>query len=229
MGGTSVDEGDADCQCSCAGSVNCPQYIQIDTFNVANCQGVPCNQASSGEYTDLCTPIGSGTCTQPQSYQIRSYSASNTCSPTVSSDFEEPKFSETLVGCGASAGPACENGGTCLPTPSAPFESSFCLAATGDLECPGAYPNKRLVFNGLNDDRSCGACQCMPYCVLHGADCNKAATTPIGPSGSSCLPFNSVPGSSTGRYTRTEGCAVSAPPAVVGEVSGTDPITVCCE
>jgi hypothetical protein len=69
--------------------------------------------------------------------------------------------------CGGPVGAGCARGG-CFPEPSGEL-GEVCVHQPGDLECPPAYPVKRLLFAGFDDSRACMQCTCVAPRRMHTA------------------------------------------------------------
>ena len=70
-------------------------------------------------------------------------------------------WSEGALVCAGAAGlPAC-SGGVCAPVPASPLGAEHCVYKDGEEPgCPLDYPNKTILYRGVNDTRSCSACNC---------------------------------------------------------------------
>lgn len=135
-------------------------------------------------------------------------------------------------------GEGCD-GGACLPIDAT---ARRCVRASGDVACPGGYPDKRLVHSSGADTRACSPCSCeletSPTCVggqltLSAPGCAGAplATTP---QSGVC---STLPGIAAGDYgvevtpaTLAGGsCGTPSVSIPSGEVTVPDTSTLCCE
>jgi hypothetical protein len=134
-----------------------------------------------------------------------------------------------------------------LPTPTPPFDTSFCIYHVGDpapATCPSgsAYANYHVYYSGRTDDRGCSACACS-NASPGGGSCSGAIdvfsdTTCLGlPATSYAFPSPSCqmysigtsPTRVVGRYLETAGaCSVGTNPRPTGAVQGTGATVVCC-
>lgn len=157
--------------------------------------------------------------------------ASGSCSDAVQSDDLDAKFASEERHCGAEASPAsCPAEGLCLPSAGDSDFASLCIFQSGDLECPAEYPDKRLRFEGIADDRSCSDCSCHGPAI--GTSCGGAVSLGCNAPNiftDSCTAH--TPGQAiTARYTPNEKnmpcSAVGA--ELLGAATPTDPTTFCC-
>ncbi len=89
------------------------------------------------------------------------------CTPRGSEPLDPPRFApggfaaQLARACTRSPWPACETQGeVCLPSPGARFAT--CLMHAGDEPCPEGWPNKRLFYGQVDDQRQCPECTCGP-------------------------------------------------------------------
>ncbi|MEM6996906.1 MAG: hypothetical protein AAF721_40765 [Myxococcota bacterium] len=79
----------------------------------------------------------------------------------VTGAIEESSWDSQVAACFREAeGPTCAMG-SCWPRPPPGFPAEACISAVGDVPCPaGPFADKRVAFEGLDDQRSC-ACECQ--------------------------------------------------------------------
>jgi hypothetical protein len=137
--------------------------------------------------------------------------------------------------------------GICVPKQKEPFEDELCVYQRGDLACPaGPYREKSVYFTNVQDSRACSACECSSptgtsctgsmslytdqscsvdeTTLTNVLECSALAPDPTPPS----PPYMSL---RSVRYTATAnaaGSCTSKPSTPIGNVTLTDPITVCC-
>jgi hypothetical protein len=134
-----------------------------------------------------------------------------------------------------------------VPAQKAPFDEQLCVYQRGDLACPaGPYRNKSVYFTGVDDTRSCTACDCSSptatTCsgsmqLYTDQSCNADETTLSTVLECSALAPDPTPPSPpymslrSVRYTGTanaDGHCTANPSTPAGRVIPTDPITLCC-
>jgi hypothetical protein len=154
-----------------------------------------------------------------------------------------PEFDNAVRACGGAneEADACASGDEmCIPDPPAAGGLTLCIYREGLLSCPADYPNEQaLVYTSFQDTRSCPeSCSCS----AQGGDCSStmnvygvfdcgggANSVNVGTSGQTCL--------TSGSALIPFGVAVDPEPVctpdsstttATGQVTGADPITVCC-
>lgn len=164
--------------------------------------------------------------------------ASNTSSPTVHA-------------CVVASHKSCGPDSVCVGQPPAGALGP-CIEAAGDKVCPVNYPKKKLAFDSFVDSRECqkGSCACTPSigsCVVNGSPSGvqvgvggcSAGTGVYLSFGASCT---GIAGSGTNQVTLgltllgasfnpgTAGpCTATGAPSIVGDASGENPVTLCCQ
>jgi len=127
----------------------------------------------------------------------------------------------------------------CEADPPMLFDDGLCIYKLGDAPCPdGAYRQRRLIHQTIDDDRSCGACTCTPpqdvVCTTSSSlytasDCTGA--TAMVNHDQTCqgvsLPDDVLSYQLTVAGVTAAPC-VPAGGAIVGDAVMADPVTVCC-
>ncbi len=158
------------------------------------------------------------------------------CSPSLGKSvpaMQETKW-RTCGFSGTFAG-GCPAGEVCAPVAAG---LSSCVAASGNVQCPAAYPNGSTVGTGASDTRDCGACTCAGPT---GATCSGAtltfyvdtACTNVSEAVGIDFTCHQLAGSTYNSYAYTaspsETCGpVAQQPGATGSVSITGTTTVCC-
>lgn len=153
--------------CTCAPSTGaCSLPTSIKAYNKPLC-------SSSVSPTSYDPPAGwGGTCTAANAIpagQIQSVSIAplmltdNGCAPIEPMNVQEPATWSTYVLVCSGAQTACGVDTTCAPIP--PPDSGFrqCISQKGEpkvLECPKTYPDRHVVYDGVDDQRVCSPCTC---------------------------------------------------------------------
>lgn len=120
-----------------------------------------------------------------------------------------------------------------LPSP-APDDALVCVWTEGDVECPGTFDARHVLFDGVDDTRGCTECTCADGSVA----CDATVTLRVNEN---CLgDLNDVGAGGdcldAGFLTRGVDMAwgdpvVTCEPTVVtptGRASGANPVTACC-
>lgn len=103
------------------------------------------------------------------------FGATAECAPQDTANFPEPRWDATHVACDLPAD--CDGGGACVPELGA--GQRLCVYIDGEVDCPGAFPERLSTASGVEDTRSCSACTCGPVTgtctgtiTLHDGGCN---------------------------------------------------------
>jgi hypothetical protein len=149
-------------------------------------------------------------------------------------------FDTAARGCAPPAAPVGCGGGLCVPKPSAPFASTYCIYNAGELACPSAYPTKHVYYQGASDTRTCTACACgapaggTNACTwrawFYASGCSGGGYPTDGPTGGRCDGFNSAVTCMDSYVTGPTG-TLSCPPSggqSTGTVTATGATTICC-
>ena len=89
--------------------------------------------------------------------------ATGTCVSSVTTTIPPVQWGASLDLClPVELGAGCGADQVCIPRPPQDADEHACIASTGDKGCSGAYPEKRLYFEGYDDTRACtdGTCSC---------------------------------------------------------------------
>jgi hypothetical protein len=123
------------------------------------------------------------------------------------------------------------------------YGSGDCIYQDGDVACPmGPYAQKTLLYTGFADSRSCSACACgapsggtcaglVRLFDYEGIEDGCSEAGPILPADGTCVATGAE---ITGYILELDGAPVGGSCAASGgnpsgTVTGTNPITVCCE
>jgi hypothetical protein len=147
------------CSCTAPKGVSC-SIAQASFFGNDSCAG-------NGGTLNIVAGVCQGFVSQidPASFRWQSASASGgVCIPKASGVPSVPAvmWATHARACGdAEVGGGCEQDSACVPRPSAPFGAGLCVYRAGDHPCPsGAYPNRTLLFEAVDDSRTCSDCDC---------------------------------------------------------------------
>lgn len=161
----------AACECNAPDGVEC-QPPMLRMYTSLTCAGSPALQLALGAH-DECIAFGEyaiatdGLASDP----VVPIPATGSCTPTGGeATLPPPAWSTALRACGGApdAG-ACDDAGTCLPTPGNPLTPGLCAFAAGDVPCPaGPYALRTVVYDGYDDARGCAPCTCG---AVEGVDC----------------------------------------------------------
>lgn len=144
------------CGCSVTNAPSCATGAIVGAFGTAGgltCPNAGGNLVNTGCGTDgFLGPFGTG---NEHKYTPPAASGGS-CSASAVKDTAKLTYAAERRVCQASVVPQC-NGKTCPPTVGGSF--SVCIAATGDVPCPLAFPTKHLVGTGASFNCSAG-CTC---------------------------------------------------------------------
>jgi hypothetical protein len=259
QGNDGIDAGPATCGCSCglATGVQCADVVAsffVSTLGVTSC-------ASVGHCKDV--PLPSQSCiagidvAKTQCPGLLGSTGLNTnmqaslpgadggsCEPIPTTTLPPVQWDRSTLACismVASAQVDCPAGTLCAPSPSTPFDSTFCIAQAGDVVCPATgYPNKSISFSGTIDGRRCTGCACGP---VTGSSCTgyvDVTPTPSSPTGTSCgsnytryqLPASCDPVQQPGDFRATvtpqPGSCTPTQPTPSGNTFPAGATTFCC-
>jgi hypothetical protein len=152
-------------------------------------------------------------------------------------------FGTSAETCSAPAGTGtCAGGGACVTAAPAPFSSSTCVLASGDVPCPAGYPTQHVYYQGVDTSAAgCSPCTCSaPSVACSGAEitpeANDVCTAAVGPAEAvptTCAGIVLEPAvaylwvASTKLTPAVGPCSVEGGQPV-GTAAPTGPVTVCC-
>lgn len=137
----------------------------------------------------------------------------------------------------ATGGGGC-GGNTCVPAPPAPYFPRFCVFHPGEVSCPAPGSSRFVLFTASIDTRDCSPCACSdPVGSCEGTVLVYGSTTCTGSNTS--VPIDGACRTLSAGATNYESlryydygapgtACVAAGGEPVGDVQGTDPVTVCC-
>ncbi|HRI70328.1 MAG TPA: hypothetical protein PK156_39120 [Polyangium sp.] len=77
-------------------------------------------------------------------------------------------YSEDGRACSGFSWPTCaKSGEVCVPSTPEPFAA--CIMHEGDVLCPNGWSSKQVLYGGIDDQRFCSPCSCLPST---GATCS---------------------------------------------------------
>ncbi|PRQ02860.1 hypothetical protein ENSA5_20370 [Enhygromyxa salina] len=147
------------CACECGG------------VNSATCGAVTLRQSKQQAcFTTADTwMVGPDDCADLGGAQGEAYYAVNepdllelSCDASYAQELVPAAHGVQILACSTDGGAQqCGANGVCMPPADAPFDGRVCIAAEGDVQCPGgSYSDRYVYYTGLDDGRSCGACAC---------------------------------------------------------------------
>ena len=170
------------------------------------------------------------------------------CTPLigVAQDASAPSWTTAVLACRGTPtlGLLCSDPAKMCVQAAAPPEFAMCIYHEADVSCPGAYPEKHLVYAGFDDQRACSACACSApvgsnctatLSVFKDAGCTAQQlllSDPVSSSGPAC--FDLVPaGLPLGSKTLTAlayqaGTCTPSGGEASGTVEASGPSTFCC-
>ncbi len=222
---------DASCKCECGPEAGSSCTAKLTFFNDKTCL-TPCVSGSEAVVGPKCTALPAscggakaamtykpGTCQAKQIDKTTAPTAwssqARLCAPIAPSD----------AGCAADR--------TSTPTTSLPFATNtYCIAKTGEDECPPIYPRKRVYYAAVRDDRDC-ECSCKS---ATGGSCSGDVQT--ADDATTCVAGIKIVETDGGCYETKKAGGIF--PAVIkpgacepeskpkGAATPTTPTTVCC-
>jgi hypothetical protein len=226
-----LEPGSASCgACSC-GALTCG--ITFSLFNT------PCT--STATYRQETAVLGM--CYQPtfspQGYQIARTTADQAddvpCPPSGGAITRStPAFAESARLCSLTATGlgGCSGAAVCSPPTSGAYDAELCVWRVGSSQCPAGFANGATYHTGYDDTRACSACSCngscgtLTYTWFSNTNCATQYQTGTVPTSFPACANPTAPRSA--RFTNAASCLPSGG-ALSGSVTGTDPVTVCCE
>jgi hypothetical protein len=234
----SPDAPPASCACDCGPVTggSCPTSVTVNVFNSSACLGGACNTATLS--ADDCTTIDKGCLiliTGGLSADLKPSGAA--CAPKAASDVAPPAWGVSARACQAKTPPergSCGEGELCAALPSAPMLPRPCVVAQGDVACPkeSGYAVKHLYFAGSDDTRACTPCTCD---ASDAGTCKAELNVGCGGAGggtvtlpTKCSPLGSDRVELMAAPAFVAGSCVKKGGAPTGELTPTQPTTVCC-
>jgi hypothetical protein len=232
-----LDAGAVSCgACSCGSPVNVQcSAPQVETYNnLFSCSAlVSASDLSPG----VCSNVSGSWSKMRISGSSRT---GGSCLPSGGEVVSLPPagWASAVRACNAVPQPAgsCPSGQTCMLAPPPGFlQGKYCVLHDGDVSCPGVgFVDKHTYYGSFSDTRGCAACKCTfsdqgcdttALRVLINTDCTDAGVVVSVPS--ACL--------DNGGGKRVQLLGTPTPPAAcipsggpTGQVTPTDPTTICC-
>ena len=218
---------DADCQCPCAlENGRCETVVEL--HSEASCSPPVRDIVTLG--AGDCLPIGDGVSGTHYFFQQPPLHTGG-CSDAPLIAVPPAELASILACAPPALGEDCA-AGVCVPQPPEGFES-LCVLRPGDAECPPPFPARRVLFETLNDARSCGSCDCQ----LTAQSCNgdaRVSTDPACEDGDQAIGPCMAGGGGNGNphyvtyFAAPPECSLLGDALPIGEFTTTDPVTVCC-
>lgn len=234
------------------GTLNAPP-AECSACSCGAATGLGCSGSSlSGYALTGCVGSSTGSGTAPSSGACASFpvgggqakashpQATGSCPPNGGVlTKEEPAWTKEAHLCEGSASTgACGAGEICAPPLVAPFGATYCVHQTGDIECPPQYPARNVVYgDGFDDTRACTSCACAfapagcdaDVRYYGGGSCTGQYTTK--PANGSCNSTNGfvIYSAKLMMLSGPSGSCTPSGGVATGNVSGVDPVTVCCQ
>lgn len=194
----------------------------VATTVTSTCQQVSLGESPAGIIASVATPSGS-------------------CAPTQSEDIAPAAFESDVVVCSTAGGMICNSefgSGFCVGEAEGDLDGRYCIYREGRHDCPadGLYTDRIRVFQGIDDQRACSLCTCLPAglgdCTgglgVHGdAACGGSGTA----IGTTCTATPALGASFSANYLGEPPevvCGVAEDSAPTGQATGTGATTLCC-
>jgi hypothetical protein len=240
VGGTelSASSGGTCPTCGCAPAEGVQCGIDVMIYDQVGCAGNnhPETLKATGSCVNVSDPI------KPRS--VRAVGpmkvVTGSCAPTTtgSASIPAPTWLTHARACRAAGDAAgCSADSSCAPPAAG---GKRCVARTGNQACPAGYADRHVLFQGIDDQRSCTSCACgTPTSACQGAEVRHHDSQITGciPPGTlfstTCSALDIHP--SYGSYKRGS-TAPTLPDAkcspstssVTGTAAPSEPLTVCC-
>jgi hypothetical protein len=238
----SVDEGSAECACSCSapGNMQCTGTPGLHRVT----SSVSCAQIGLTFDDPLEYDVPNNTCVNVPSGRLKavghSFSSSGSCTPQPTSDIDDAVFKRRMVACATNeeSTAGCGAAQLCVPNLVAPLEK-FCVYREGEHDCPNdaPYTERTVYLDELEDDRTCSTCTCGSASGL----CEGAISLTSNPGGTcegqilvaqlgygACTDTSATTIAVSGASTPVGNCTPSGG-RLQGSVRRNGPTTVCCE
>jgi hypothetical protein len=132
---------------------------------------------------------------------------------------------------------------TCAPVAAAPPGFRLCVHQSGDVACPGSFPDKHVFATGIDDGRGCSPCTCGSpiggVCVgtlnvyTDDACTSDLLSVSIASTGPACFDIvvpNATLGSKTvDKVEYIPGACAASGGELIGEATPTGLSTFCCQ
>jgi hypothetical protein len=223
---TDISGAPATCGCSCgSGEMDCGD---LSLLYRQSC-GQPIGAVPYSE-PDTChdnTPAQNST-----NPFLNPVEGTESCPPMPSVDLSPPTSTSVRMCGGTFSQGECGPGEACVAAIPDGFEPRLCIRRTGEHDCPPAYPQRELVFDGVSEGRDCSACECAPQ-----GEFECSSTLQVYSDGA-CTDFiaSVETGECVGSWSSftfetptVSGTCTANQPDPIGDVVGDGPTTVCCD
>jgi hypothetical protein len=223
------------CTCSPSGSA-CAAFVDFSTGSEAGCGGASCTTSVNQSCSEIMPPCLAGMSSAYLGTKLPS--GAGTCSPSKqSAQMPDVKWAKRVAGCKAPATSRedCEADHVCVAKPD--DDAKLCVYRAGEHDCPAqVYTHREVYHRDVDDTRSCSACACSgPSCSYTWSVFNAADTSCASPiikltSADQCVQVNpSADKLRVGATVSGDGTCKASGGESSGAVSGSEPVTVCCE
>jgi hypothetical protein len=228
-GGTAPMQKNVTCNdCTCDASP-CPSF-QLEAYSDGNC-GNPILMNNVGPIA-VCSQVPA---TTAGSVILTSTAGSGVCGSAGGTvkNRPTPTFVDRVLGCApAAVGKGCANGGACAPKTGMAGQT-ICVYQSGDINaCPSGFTQRTLVYRDIADNRGCDMCTCsLPVGNCSGGLAvfsDNACMNPVhtlAPNGMCQAGFSYA----SLEPTYVSPCNPTGGGTPNGSLSGSMPVTVCCE
>ncbi len=249
----SVEASECDCSCELV-NASCPTSGTLQIWDDAGCNGDPQYTIALGE-DEACTSIADpnllpGAFVDPNDqvsailsnewFSMAAGEIQGSCQSNFNEAIGDAGFALNYALCAAvdSPEPCASGDGICVPVPSSPLEPNICVWQPGDLECPGEFSQKTLLYLGYDDTRACSSCECgepqgdcvdESYTLIEINDGECVNLFSVNPS--SCSPSNSSDVEAASFHAgglANPSCSGPGTSTLSGDATPHDPLTLCC-
>ena len=153
--------------CACApstGSCSLPTSIKAYSKPLCSSSVSPTSFDPPGGWGGTCTSANAIPAGQIQSVSIAPLMVTDDgCAPIDPMNAQAPATWSTYVVVCSGTQTACGIDTTCAPVPPAGAGFRQCISQKGEpkvLACPTTYPDRHVVYDGVDDTRACSPCAC---------------------------------------------------------------------
>lgn len=229
VGNTGLEFSSASCTCGCDAPTNLGCTANIAYHGTSDCTSLASSTSVGAGSSCGATYTGAVAAVQV------SFTASGSCGagtpnpPSTTPATWQRQARACALDSGAQNPAGCAAGKVCAPLSG---ESLACVLKTGDQECPAGYPTRRIYFQDVDDQRTCGNCSC----AFAADSCTATVSAYQATDCTSLVLTAPSPGCYTGDVHAASAASVQMNNARCDSAGGTpggcvlpaEPTTVCC-
>jgi hypothetical protein len=225
------------CTCGCAAPAGGVCQVGATLFQYATCSGGAAQQPNGCyDFSKNGWVIGSVSTLKP------TLSTAGVCAASASGSPQAPAWKSAVDLCTVVvAGAGCGDSHMCVPRPPAPLGPAACVQRAGTVDCPDGYPQQRILYDAMQDNRTCavGSCTCgsatgqvcdVSVSLYKDAGCaNHAGTYKLdGYCHATGFAAGAVGSSRFTGQTTGGACTSGGAASVIGDVTPINARSMCC-